>query len=91
MVIPLIFPNVPQASLSESSGFPSYPLPLQTPPLKNPIIRGFYPQDIHLQNPNRGISSRIVKRRKSSFFTSWILVAGEKKTVVDRDPYNGFV
>ena len=30
MVIPLIFPKVPQSSGPESSGFPSYPLHLRT-------------------------------------------------------------
>ncbi len=43
----LIFPNVPckvpQSSQTESLGFPSYPLPLNTPPLKNPTT-----------NPERG-------------------------------------
>ena len=39
LVIPLIFPKVPQSSQTESSKFPSYALPLDTPsPLKNPII-----------------------------------------------------
>ena len=35
---PKIFPKVLQSSQTESSGFPGYPLPLDTPPLKNPII-----------------------------------------------------
>ena len=30
VVIPLIFPKVPQSSQTESLGFPSYPLPLNT-------------------------------------------------------------
>ena len=34
VVIPLIIPNVPQSSQTESLGFPSYPLPLNTPPLR---------------------------------------------------------
>ena len=38
VVIPLIFPKVPQSSQTESLGFPSYPLPLNTP-LKNPTIK----------------------------------------------------
>ena len=36
VVIPLCVPNIPQSSQTESLGFPSYPLPLNTPPLKNP-------------------------------------------------------
>ncbi len=32
VVIPLIFAKVPESSQTESSGFPSYPLPLDTPP-----------------------------------------------------------
>ena len=34
VVIPLIFPKVPRSSQPESSRFPSYPLPLHTPPLR---------------------------------------------------------
>ena len=34
-----MFPKVPQSSQTESLGFPSYPLPLNTPPLKNPTIK----------------------------------------------------
>lgn len=33
--LPLIFPKVPQSSLTEFLGFPSYHLPLKTPPLRN--------------------------------------------------------
>ena len=37
-MIPLIIPKVTQSSQTESLGFPSYPLPLDTPgTLKNPI------------------------------------------------------
>ena len=36
MVIPLIFPKVPQSSQTESLGFPCYPLPFKHRPLKNP-------------------------------------------------------
>ena len=37
MVIPLIFPKVPQSSQTEFLGFPSFLLPLNTPgTLKNP-------------------------------------------------------
>ena len=37
VVIPLIFPKVPQSSQTESLGFPTYPLPLNTPgTLKEP-------------------------------------------------------
>ena len=31
VVIPLMFPKVPQSSQTESLGFQSYPLPLNTP------------------------------------------------------------
>ena len=43
VVIPLIFPKVPQSSQTESLGFSSYILPLDTPPLtlkKKPIANG---------------------------------------------------
>ena len=39
----IFFPKVPQSSRPESLGFPSYPLPLNLPPLKNPTTCGCPP------------------------------------------------
>ena len=53
VVIPIIFPKVPQSSRPQSSRFPSYPLPLDTPgPLPLSSMYGLFTYIYHKTQPN---------------------------------------
>ena len=65
VVIPLIFPKVPQSSRLESLGFPSYPLPLNNPALRTlqsfvrSLLTSLYGLHRYFSHPRSNISTTV--------------------------------
>ena len=55
-----MFPNVPQSSQPESLGFPSYPLPLDTPTYKIYILMAGQPTPPLTYPPSNNLRAREV-------------------------------